>query len=70
MKKLTNDTEYRQLMTRIESYLQKATTLGGFTSLSADEASELASLSLLAEEYEDSLPLMPIQVPQGIPRND
>ena len=67
MKKPANDAEYRQLMARIENYLQKATTLGGFASLSADEASELARLSLLAEEYEDGIPLMPIQVPRGIP---
>jgi HTH-type transcriptional regulator/antitoxin HigA len=61
-----NETEYRDLMARIETFLQKATAGGGFASLSAEEADELARLSLLAEAYEDSIPLMPIKVPQSI----
>lgn len=63
----TSDTQYRQLMADIEVYLKKATAHGGFVGLTADEASELARLSLMAESYEDSLPLMPIPVPQTIP---
>ncbi len=63
----TNETEYQDLMARIETFLQKATAGGGFASLSAGEADELAQLSLLAEAYEDSIPLMPIKVPQSIP---
>ena len=61
-----NETEYRDLMARIETFLQKATAGGGFASLSAEEADELAHLSLLAEAYEDSIPLMPIKVPRSI----
>ena len=38
----TNETEYRNLMARIETFLQKATAGGGFASLSAEEADELA----------------------------
>ena len=67
MKKPTNETEYRHLMATIEAYLQKATAQGGFTSLTADEANELAHLSQIAEDYEDSIPIMPVRVPQGIP---
>lgn len=62
-----NEAEYRDLMALIETFLQKATAGGGFASLSAKEADELARLSLLAEAYEDSIPLMPIKVPQSIP---
>ena len=54
-------------MATIENYLQKATAQGGFSSLTPDEANELAHLSQIAENYEDSIPLMPIRVPQGIP---
>ncbi|GHB62806.1 helix-turn-helix domain-containing protein [Persicitalea jodogahamensis] len=62
-----NETEYRQLMATIENYLQKATSRGSFASLTSEEAKELAQLAEIAERYEDSIPLMPIQVPQGIP---
>lgn len=55
------------MMATIENYLQKATAQGGFSSLTPDEANELAHLSQIAENYEDSIPLMPIRVPQGIP---
>lgn len=53
-------------MAHIETFLQKATASGGFASLTLEEADELAKLSLLAEAYEDSIPLMPIKVPQSI----
>lgn len=62
----TNETEYGDLMAHIETFLLKATAGGGFASLSAEEADELARLSLLAETYEDSIPLMPIKVPRSI----
>ncbi len=66
MKTPSNDAEYRILMNRIKTYLQRATAGGGFDSLTADDAQELAQLSLAAEAWEDSLPLMPIKMPQTI----
>lgn len=54
-------------MATVETYLQKVTAQGGFSGLTTDEANELAHLSELAENYEDSIPLMPIRMPQGIP---
>lgn len=62
----TNPTEYQQLMACIETFVQKATVGGGFDALTPDEGNELALLSELAEAYEDSIPLMPIKVPQTI----
>lgn len=64
-----NETEYRQLMVHIETFLQKATTGGGFDSLTPEEGDELARLSVLAETYEDAIPLMPmvIETPKDIP---
>ncbi len=53
-------------MARIETYLQRATQQGGFTSLLPDEANELAQLSRVAEAYEDSIPMMPIRQPQTL----
>ncbi|TAE30875.1 MAG: helix-turn-helix domain-containing protein [Cytophagales bacterium] len=50
-------------MTRIEAFLQKATAGGGFSALSQEEGDELHRLSLLAEAYEDSIPIMPLPVP-------
>ena len=55
-----NKTEYRQLMTHIETFLQKATKGGGFDSLTLEDRNKLARLSALAETYEDDIPLMPI----------
>jgi len=55
--------DYQQVKALIETYLQKVTTLGSFSALSAEEADELARLSRLAEAWEDSIPLMPIAVP-------
>ncbi|GAB4047191.1 helix-turn-helix domain-containing protein [Spirosoma litoris] len=65
--KVTNQSEYQALMAEIETYLQKATYQGGFEVLSKSEAEELHRLSLLAEAFEDSIPLMPIRVPETIP---
>lgn len=62
----TNPAEYQQLMARIEAFLQKTIVEGGFDALTPEEGTELAQLSELAEAYEDSIPLMPIKVPQTI----
>ncbi|GAB4042817.1 helix-turn-helix domain-containing protein [Spirosoma jeollabukense] len=62
----TNPAEYQKLMARIETFVEKATVGGGFDALTPDEGNELALLSELAEAYEDSIPLMPIKVPQTI----
>lgn len=65
----TNKAEYDTLMAHIETYLQKVTTGGGFDCLTDIEGDELARLSLLAEAYEDSIPLMPvvIETPKDLP---
>ncbi|WP_157488201.1 hypothetical protein [Dyadobacter crusticola] len=50
-------------MERIEGYLQKATSGGGFQVLNENELAELHQLSVLAEQYEDTvLNIMPIAV--------
>ncbi|GAB3917801.1 helix-turn-helix domain-containing protein [Larkinella terrae] len=61
-----NEKEYRELMARIEVFLQKATAGKGFSGLTSEEADELAQLSQLAENYEDAIPLMPIKMPQSL----
>lgn len=58
--------EYDLTMERIEALLQKATQLGGFEKLSKEDAITLANLSKLAEQYEDSIPLMPIKQPSSL----
>ncbi len=64
--KIRTATEYGQVMQIIEGYLQKATQNGGFQSLAPQETDELQRLSLLAETWEDSIPLMPIRQPQTL----
>lgn len=60
--KIRNEKQYNQVMSLIEEYLQKATNLGGFQALSKAENDELKKLSLLAEDYEDTvLQIMPIK---------
>ncbi|WP_157474554.1 hypothetical protein [Dyadobacter sp. Leaf189] len=50
-------------MERIEDYLQLATSEGGFQMFNEDELAELQQLSMLAEQYEDTvLHIMPIIV--------
>ncbi|WP_421827454.1 helix-turn-helix domain-containing protein [Larkinella sp.] len=61
-----NETDYRELMNHIETFLQKATIGKGFASLTPEEADQLAQLSQLAEAYEDRIPLMPIKMPQSL----
>lgn len=63
MKKHTDEKEYHLLMATIEDYLQKASSLIGFSSSTTDEANDLAYLSKLAEEYEDSISTMPVRNP-------
>ena len=55
--------DYINLMATIEKMLQKATQKGGFADLLPEEADELARLSLLAETYEDAIPVFPINPP-------
>lgn len=58
--------EYDEVMARIEKLLQKSTKLGGFDKLSDLDRKSLADLSLLAENYEDNIPLMPIKTPETL----
>ncbi|HMQ49134.1 MAG TPA: helix-turn-helix domain-containing protein [Saprospiraceae bacterium] len=64
--KIMSSTEYKRIMTLIEQFLNKATDGGGFSALSEADTAELKRLSLLAEAWEDSIPLMPIQQPQSL----
>lgn len=58
--------EYDEVMKRIEKLLQKSTQLGGFDKLSVVDRNVLADLSLLAEHFEDSIPLMPMKTPESL----
>ena len=62
-KKITDRAEYNKVMNQIEVLLQKSTRGGGAESLSVEETKKLQELSLIAEQYEDSIPLMPIKEP-------
>jgi len=64
--KINSEVEYLQVMEKVESYLQRATAGGGFQSLNHDEWEDLRQLSLMAEAWEDDIPLMPIKQPQTI----
>lgn len=61
--KISDRKEYDEVMKRIEKLLQKSTKKGGFEKLPAKEVETLKELSLMAERYEDSIPLMPIKAP-------
>lgn len=61
--KINDRKEYDEVMKRIEKLLQKSTKSGGFDKLHAKEVENLKQLSLMAEKYEDSIPLMPIKAP-------
>jgi HTH-type transcriptional regulator / antitoxin HigA len=61
--KINTSKEYDDVMKRIEKLLQKSTKNGGFDKLPEDDVKKLQSLSLMAEQYEDSLSLMPIKAP-------
>ena len=58
--------EYICVMGAIEKYLQKSTKGGGFSVLNDLEIEDLGSLSVLAEQYEDSIPLAPISPPESL----
>ena len=64
--KTNNRKEYDEVMKRIEKVLQKTTKNGGFKKLPAKEIETLKKLSLIAEKYEDGIPLMPIKTPTTI----
>ncbi len=60
--KIRTEKEYQITMKTIESLLDKATKKGGFHLLEKSDSTLLASLSKLAETYEDNeKALMPIQ---------
>lgn len=61
--KINTSKEYDEVMKRIEKILQKSTSVGGFESLMKEDVKNLQSLSLMAEQYEDTIPLMPIRKP-------
>lgn len=50
--KIRTEKQFKQVMSLIENYLQKATDNGGFNGLTKNESEELQKLSLLAEAYE------------------
>ncbi len=58
--------EYDLIMKRIEELLQKSTQIGGFDKLSKEDSLTLSELSILAEKYEDNIPLMPIKMPSSL----
>lgn len=58
--------EYDKVMTKIEELLLKATELGGFEKLSKTDRSNLAQLSVMAEQFEDDIPLMPMKAPKSL----
>ncbi|SKB61276.1 helix-turn-helix domain-containing protein [Dyadobacter psychrophilus] len=61
--KIRNETQYKQVMTLIEGFIQKATDAGGFNALNEKETEELHKLTLLAEYYEDNvMNIMPLTV--------
>ena len=66
IEKITNRKEYNEVMKRIEKLFQKSTQVGGFEKMQAKEAATLKKLSLQAEQYEDSIPLMPIKSPSTL----
>ncbi|MDD2982811.1 MAG: helix-turn-helix domain-containing protein [Crocinitomicaceae bacterium] len=59
--------EYTEVMQQIESILKKSTQIGGFDKLTSEDRKSLAELSILAEQYEDSIPLMPMKTPDSLP---
>ena len=66
IEKIQDRKEYNEVMARIEKLLQKTTASGGFDKLSAKEVETLKKLSVMAEKYEDSIPLMPIKAPSTL----
>lgn len=66
MKKIQSKAEYQMVMNQIEFLLQKATENGGFEALTANENKILTEYSLSAEAYEDSIPVMPLQIAKSL----
>jgi HTH-type transcriptional regulator/antitoxin HigA len=66
LEKVTSRKEYDKVMSKIEALLQKATDLGGFERLTKTDRTNLSQLSVLAEQFEDSIPLMPIKAPKSL----
>lgn len=66
LEQITSRKEYDKVMSKIESLLQKATELGGFENLSKTDRANLSQLSILAEQYEDGIPLMPMKTPKSL----
>lgn len=64
--KIENRKEYDAVMAHIETLLQKSTEAGRFDKLTKKDAETLKNLSLIAEQFEDSIPLMPIKQPSTI----
>lgn len=64
--KINSETEYREVMDRVETYLSKSTAQGGLHTLTTSEKEELRQLSLIAEAWEDGIPLMPIRQPKTL----
>ena len=64
--KINSEEEYRKVMEQVETYLQKSTRQGGFHTLTAPEKEELKHFSLLAEAWEDGVPLKPIRQPKTL----
>ena len=64
---ISNQTEYKAVMADIEVYLQRVTQQGSFDLLTPAKADELHRLVAIAEAFEDSIPLMPIRVPETLP---
>jgi HTH-type transcriptional regulator/antitoxin HigA len=58
--------EYDKVMSKIEALLKKATELGGFKHLSKSDKSKLSQLSVMAEQFEDDIPLMPMKAPKSL----
>lgn len=61
--KIDDREEYNKVMGQIEVLLKKSTQVGGSENLSTKDLDTLKQLSLMAEQYEDSIPLMPIKKP-------
>jgi HTH-type transcriptional regulator/antitoxin HigA len=61
--KINSQKGYHEAMKRVEKLLQKSTKSGGFKNLPASDVKAFQDLSLMAEKYEDGIPLMPIKTP-------
>ncbi len=64
--KITTRKEYDKVMNKIEALLQKATEFGGFENLPKSDRSKLSQLSVMAERFEDDIPLMPMKTPESL----